>query len=244
MRRVRKNLINKPLKAKADVPLEEALKAREKNLLGENGILHGQDRYLAKAKLGDLVVPINELTPETKRKLEAKIGDLATKTAGQGGELSISHLITDGFCLAEHSDEESLLALAKQAHSGSIYGDMPYSFDQARQTIQTYLTGHPAHQIFIVKHKGQIKGALAARLFQYPLSVGTFIEVSGFYVEPSHRNYTIVRKFLRMLEVWASTLEANEIRFSALPIKRSNNCAIHLKRNGFSTNGINWTNSF
>lgn len=237
MRRVRKNLINKGQMAKRVVPIEEALAAREGNLLGENGLWHGQDRYLAKVEEGDLIIPLNELSPETRQKLEAHIGDLTSKTAGKGGELSVSHLLSDGFGLAEYSDESDLVIVARQAHDVSKYKHLMFDETQTRQTIAFYLSEHPSHQLFIYKENKHIQGVLAARVQQYLLCKGFYVEVTGFFVDPDRRNYSLARNFLQILEVWARTLDAIEIRFSEQAIEKQKTFNMLLKWNGYSTNG-------
>lgn len=240
MRRVRKNLINKPPKAKREVSIEKALAAREANLLGQNGLLHGQDRYLAQAKLGDLVIPLDQLSPETRQKLEAKIGDLKSRTAGHGGELSVSHLLSDGFGLAEHSDEADLIALARRAHEVSAHRKMLFDEAQTRKTIQAFLAGHPTHQLFIYKKGGRTRGVLAARVQQHLLCEGCYVEVEGFFVDPVSRNYERAHDFMQVLEVWARTLDATEIRFAALPTDRAQAFSKFLKRIGYSVVGERW----
>lgn len=240
MRRVRKNLINKPADTKREVSIEEALAAREANLLGQNGLLHGQDRYLAQAKLGDLVIPLDQLSPETREKLEAKIDDLKSRTAGHGGELSVSHLLSDGFGLAEHSDEADLIALARRAHEVSAHRKMLFDEAQTRKTIQAFLSGHPTHQLFIYKKGGRTRGVLAARAQQLLLCKGCYVEVEGFFVNPVNRSYAQARDFMQVLEVWARTLEATEIWFAALPTDRVQAFSSFLKRSGYSVVGDRW----
>lgn len=240
MRRVRKNLINKPPKAKRDVSIEEALAAREANLLGQNGLLHGQDRYLAQAKQGDLVIPLDQLSRETREKLEAKINDLKSRTAGHGGELRVSHLLVDGFGIAEHSDEAELIALARKAHDVSAYRHMPLDEDQARRTIHSYLAKRPTHQLFIYKRGNQTRGVLAARAQQHPLSKGCYVEVRGFFIDPTVRRYMLARNFIQVLEVWAHTLDATEITFTAFPTDRVHAFSSFLRRGGYSVAGERW----
>lgn len=240
MRRVRKNLINKSPRAKREVSIDKALAAREANLLGHNGLRHGQDRYLAQAKLGDLVIPLDQLSCETRKKLEAKVGDLKSRTAGQGGELSVSHLLSEGFGLAEHSDEVDLIALARKAHGFSANRHMPFEEDQVGRTIHTFLTKHPTHQIFIYKKNNQTRGALAARLQQHLLSKKSYVEIDGFFVDPTDRSYVLTRNFMRVLEVWAHTLDATEIRCAAVPTDRAQAFSKFLKRIGYSVVGERW----
>lgn len=244
MRRVRKNLINKPADAKREVSIEEALAAREANLLGQNGLLHGQDRYLAKANQGDLVIPLDQLSPETRGKLEAKIGNLKSKIAGQGGELSVSHLLSDGFGLAEHSDEADLIALAQKAHEASAYRTIQFDEAQTRKTIETFLAGHPTHQLFIYKRGNQTRGVLAARAQQHLLCKGCYVEVEGFFVNPSNRSYALACDFTRILEVWARTLGATEIWFAAHPTDRAQAFSKFLKRFGYSVIAKRWIKEF
>lgn len=240
MRRVRKNLINKPAEAKREVSIEEALAAREANLLGQNGLLHGQDRYLAQARLGDLVIPLDQLSPETREKLEAKINDLKSRTAGHGGELSVSHLLSEGFGLAEHSDEADLIALAQKAHEASAYRKMLFDETQTRKTIQTFLAGHPTHQLFIHKKGNRTRGVLAARAQQHFLIKGGYVEVVGFFVDPTDRSYALARDFMQVLEVWARTLDVTEIWFAALPMDRAQAFSSFLKRGGYSVISKRW----
>lgn len=244
MRRVRKNLINKPPKAKREVSIDEALAAREANLLGQNGLLHGQDRYLAQAKQGDLVIPLAQLSPETRQKLEARIDDLPSKTAGQGGELCVSHLLSDGFGLAEHSDETDLIALARKAHKASAYRKMLFDETQARKTIQTFLAGRPSHQLFIYKRDNCTRGVLAARAQQHLVIDGCYVEIDGFFIDPTDRSYALARDFMQVLEVWARTLDATEIRSAALPTNRAQAFSNFLRRSGYSLNSECWRKQF
>lgn len=235
MRRVRKNLINQPPVAKASVPIEEALEARGANILGENGLLHGQDRYLAKAKPGDLVIPVNELSPETRARLDAVMEAAGIKIAGQGGELSVSPFLLDGFGLAEDTDAVELLKLAKQAHSASRLRAIPFDEWTTKQTIKAYLDGHPRHQIFIYKESGLTKGALAAKMMPYPLSTETFAEVTAFYITPGHRSFRVTLQFLSILEVWAHTMNAQEITFPLIWASRASSLGKLLHRQKYLT---------
>ena len=130
MRKVRKSLINKPPGTKADVPLEEALNAREKNMLGDNGLVHGQDRYLARAKAGDVVLPTDQLSPEILAKLEKRIGSLAGRIIGQGGELAVSDLQLDGLAQAEESDMNALLELGEHMHQETSHQHIPLDLER------------------------------------------------------------------------------------------------------------------
>ncbi|MHA3914253.1 hypothetical protein [Halovulum sp. GXIMD14793] len=210
MRRVRKNLINRAPKAKTDVPMEEALKAREANLLGKNGILHGEDRYLAKAELDDLVLPINNLSPTTRAQLEEQIGPLDALQAGNGGELNVSALQQNGLGLAETSDIPALLTLGSQMHAETVYRDISFSSGVFEAHIEVYLSNRQNHQIFVHKKDGRLQGALFAKASPYFFSDEWIVSEDLFYIYPVDRSYRIARKFITAFEVWARTLGAVE----------------------------------
>lgn len=214
MRKQRKNLINKAPKAKSTVPMQEALQAREANLLGQNGILHGQDRYLAKARSGDLVIPINKLSPDVQVELETHLSSLKIQSAGRGGELSVSAQHTDGLGLAEHSDIPELLTLGAQMHSETAYRNIPFILSRFQAHIEMYLEDRNNYQIFIHKVSGRIQGALFAKATPYFFSESLLVSEDLFYVFPRDRSLKIARKLITAVEVWARTIGAAELCLS------------------------------
>lgn len=216
MRKTRNSLINKAPKAKSTVPLKEALQAREANLLGNNGPLHGQDRYLAQAQSGDLVIPINELSPDLRKQLEDRIGDFKTRLMGQGGELPVSEQFTDGLGLAEMSDIPELLILGARVHSEVANAELKFELDHFQSQIEYYLENRKTHQIFIHRREGHLQGALFAELCERILSCNPIVLSPFFYVQPEYYSSVIVEKMLKALGTWAITLNASEIHMEIM----------------------------
>ncbi len=221
MRKQKGSLINKATspsttQKQPDADLDLALKAREANLLGENGLLHAQDQYLAKAKTGSLVLPLDRLSQETRARLEQTIGPVEGSAIGYGGELKVSEVHIDGLGLAEQSDIEALMILGRYIHGQSHYGSLPFSPSRFRTHIEQHLGNPDSHRIVTHKQNGQLQAALFAHLEKSPLVDGQHVSCDIFYIHPKENQASLTETMLRALIVWAQTMDAWEIHFSSL----------------------------
>lgn len=207
-RRFRPNLINKAPRAKAEVPMEEALKAREANLLGKNGVSHGQDRYLARAHAGDLVIPLDELSPETRIRLEEKIGGFEGRIVGQGGELQLSAQHTNGAGVAEDEDVNALLSLVARNLHREEHGKGLSRFEKY---TRIYLNDKNTKQIFIYKKDREIVGAIWARAIEPPLESNLYVLCEFLFVDADIEADMITDNLLKAAEIWAQTIDATRI---------------------------------
>lgn len=214
MRRVRKNLINKQPQPKSSIPIDEALDAREANLLGENGLVHSQDSYLANASRGDLIFPLDQLSTDQKELLEQKLGPLDQHTIGHGRELALSEHVKNGVSIAELSDLDSLVDLGIAITSETAYRDIRYDRERAREFVAMYLRENNTHKIFIHKQDGELQGALFGYVTDYIFSYNLMASEELFYIYPQFRNSRIAVKLIRAFETWAKTKSVIEICFS------------------------------
>ena len=210
MRRIRKNLITKGPKPRADAPIEEALAAREANILGKNGVSHAQDRYLARANEGDLVVPLDELSPETRAKLEQAVGGFEGKIAGQGGEIDLSDAFTNGVGVAEENDAAAIRDLLSDSKG---FGDHIEHSDLL-SFVTRYLTHRPDFQSFVHKTDGTIDGVVFVGLFEDIVPGKRVAILRGpFAVGGQTQNYDSLSKAAK---VWAETKEADLMQLHTL----------------------------
>ena len=211
MRRVRKNLINKQPQPKSSIPLQEALEAREANLLGENGLVHGKDSYLAEANKGDLVLPLDQLNAEHKALLEKKLGPLDKHIIGHGRELPLSNYVKNGVSIAEEPDLEDLVDLGIAITSETAYRDIRYDRARAREFVEMYLAEHDTRKIFIHKQDARLQGALFGYVTDYIFSYDLMASEELFYIYPEYRNSRIAFKLMQAFETWAMTKSVIEI---------------------------------
>lgn len=234
MRRVRPNLITQG----APASMKEAIAAREVNLLGQHGLNHAEDAYIATAQPGDLVVPTEALSEETQAALAAELGDDVAQVVGLGGETDLGPAgFTDGLGLAEHSDTEPLLTLCKAMHAETLYRSIPFSEAVLRAHIAFYLS-HPAtHRIFVHKEAGRLQGALFGYITPYFFSEARIANDDLFYVHPKDRSFSIARKLIRAFEVWATIRNVQEICLSVSTGLSEDRAEKLLNRQGFARIG-------
>ncbi|WFE90484.1 GNAT family N-acetyltransferase [Roseibium porphyridii] len=214
MRRIRKNLITGQSPTHDASALRAALSAREANLLGENGLVHGQDRYVATASPGDLVLPLDQLNEEQKALLEERMGKLVSHTVGCGRELELSELVKDGVSIAEPSDIDALINLGAAIASETAYRSITFDPLRAREFAEMYLAETETHKIFVHKSRGRLQGALFGYVTDYIFSRDLMAAEELFYIYPEDRKSRIAIKLMRAFETWARTKSVIEICFS------------------------------
>lgn len=214
MRRIRNNLIMKSPPAKPTIPIEEAIKAREKNLLGENGVLHGQDRYLAMANAGDLVVPVNELSLETRTRLEESVGSLEDKMIGQGGELQLSKHYTNGVGIAEVADIPSIIHYVEVMDDKTAPEIGALDITWFESCLHKYLKNRQIKQVLIHKTDKNIDGIVFLQSHQELFQDNTYVSVEFFDVKEDSQQKIIGGKLIQAIQTWANSQGAINIRIN------------------------------
>ncbi|WP_299675847.1 hypothetical protein [uncultured Roseobacter sp.] len=231
MRRVRPNLITR-----GGSGMQDAIAAREANLLGQNGPAHAEDAYIAAAQPGDLVVPTEALSEQTRAALAAELGE--GPVVGLGGELELgARGFSDGLGLAEPGDIDPLLALCRAMHGETIYRDIPFSEEVMRAHIEMYLGAPATHRIFLHKRGGQLQGALFGYVSPYFFSEARVANDDLFYVYPAARSLRLARKLVCAFEVWAMTCDVREICLSVSTGLSGDRAEKLLNRQGFARVG-------
>ncbi|MCV3273661.1 GNAT family N-acetyltransferase [Roseobacter sinensis] len=232
MRRIRPNLIT----GGAPAVLQEAVAAREANLLGRHGSAHAEDAYIATAQPGDLVVPTEALSEQTRAALAAEQGD--EPVVGLGGELELgAQGFADGLGVAEPGDMAALLALCRAMHGETAYRDIPFSEDAMQTHIAMYLGAPATHRVFVHKRKGQLQGALFGHVSPYFFSDARIANDDLFYVYPAERSLSLARKLIRAFEVWVMTCNVHEICLSVSTGLSGDRAEKLLNRQGFARVG-------
>lgn len=234
MRRIRPNLITQGARA----TLAEAIAGREANLLGAHGPDHAQDAYIANAEQGDLVVPTDALSKETRAALAAELGEDAGQIVGLGGEIDLGKAgFTDGLGLADPSDTRALLALCKAMHTETDYRDIPFSKDVMRAHIAMYLDNPATHHIFVHKKAARLQGVLFGHVSTYFFSETRIANDDLLYVAPKDRSLRITRKLIKAFEVWAMSCGVQEICLSVSTGLSEDRAEKLLNRQGFARIG-------
>lgn len=237
MRRVRKSLLNKSTKSPTEPPFKVAQEGLESNLLGENGADHAQDRYVALANKGDLVLQYDQLPPALREKLEQQLGPLSDRVIGHGGEMSMANQIENGLAIADISILENLTELCMQMHRETAYQRITLDQERLRNFIADQIACPKSAQILIHKSNGNLQGALFLRAEPYFFSKEIIVSDSLFYVYPGQRSWDLTRKFLIAAEVWAHSIGASELCLSVSTGVNANRIGALLERAGFSAMG-------
>lgn len=242
MRKIRSSAINRSrVTDDSDTDLKGAIKGKQANLLGKNGLSHNQDMYLALAKTGDVVLPLGELSNSVIDKLRSKFGNLENLTVGNGRELTLDEHVRDGLVLAELGHIEQISTMLSSNSKANLANVGLSIATPLRPQLKEFIQGNASRLSIVSKLNGQFSGVLLCKIENNEVNHQKMIKGLLAY---SHFNFEGCVDLLRALDVWAKAENLASAKLAARKTTWQREIEATFERAGYVQNGEFFRKSF